>query len=476
MPPFFQIEISRQDGSPDPAPRPAAGSSRLVRWLPLAVFCLVHLTTSLTAAQDQPAASGKKPNVLFLLADDLRPDGLAALGNPDIKSPNLDQLVNRGFIFKNAYIFGAHIGSVCLPSRTMLYTGCHLFRKNGYGDGTTTTFPVAMKDAGYATIRSGKFGANPNDLCKPFDVNVNGYNSETNANNIIAFIREHAGKAPMFLHMASNEPHDPQFATPEYYPLYQAEKLAMPANFLPLHPFDNGEMTIRDEATVAWPRTRENITAKLARYYASISYWDAHVGRIIQALKDAGQYDNTIIIIAGDNGLSLGEQGLTGKQNVYHNGGMHVPLVFLGPGIPAGKTDALVYLMDVFPTVCDLLGTGIPKGLDAKSLAPVILGKTSKVRDTAFTCYTDVQRSLRDGRWQFIRYPKINRSQLFDLQNDPHELKDLANDPAHAGKVAEFMTQLAKEQKEYGDTCLLTSANPADAKWSPPPPAPAETK
>jgi arylsulfatase A-like enzyme len=432
------------------------------------VWVILALALPAVAADLALPTVPKKPNILFLLADDLRPDGIGALGNPFVKTPNLDKLVERGLAFRHAYVFGAHIGSVCVPSRTMIYTGCQVFNHKGYGNGQTTTFPQALKAAGYATIRSGKFGANPNDLCKTFDVHLNGYNSENNASNIIAFIHEHAGKQPLFLHMASNEPHDPQFAPPEFYSLYKPEDMPIPPNFRAQHPFDNGEMIIRDEQTLPWPRTRADLAGKLARYYASITYWDEHVGRIIQTLKETGEFEKTIIIIAGDNGLSLGEQGLLGKQNVYEFGGMHVPLVFVGPGIPKGKTDAFAYLMDIFPTVCELTGTAIPAGIDAKSLAPIIAGKSAKVRDYAFTSYTDAQRAIRDQRWKLIRYPKINFSQLFDLQNDPHELNNLADRPAQAGKLKQMMALLQQAQQQYGDTAPLTSEHSLDAKWSPP--------
>ena len=119
--------------------------------------------------------------------------------------------------------------------------------------------------------------------------------------------------------------------------MYRPADIPLPVNFLPFHPFDNGEMTVRDEQTLPWPRTRENVTGKLARYYASTSYFDQQAGRILDALKQAGQYDNTIFIMAGDNGLSLGEHGLLGKQNLYEFGGMHVPLIFAGPGSPKAK-------------------------------------------------------------------------------------------------------------------------------------------
>ena len=270
-----------------------------------------------------------KLNIVFLLADDLRPDCLGVLGHPIVKTPHIDKLLERGFIFRNTYVLGSNVGAVCTPSRTMIQTGQSYLRANR----TTPTLAQTIKAAGYASIRSGKFGNNPNHLDKDFDQHLDGGKSaDGNADNIIAFIKEHAGKKPLFLYFAPHEPHDPQHATEEFYRMYKPADIPLPVNFLPFHPFDNGEMTVRDEQTLPWPRTKENVTGKLARYYASTSYFDQQAGRILDALKQAGQYDNTIFVVAGDNGLSLGEHGLLGKQNLYEFGGMHVPLIFAGPG------------------------------------------------------------------------------------------------------------------------------------------------
>jgi arylsulfatase A-like enzyme len=422
---------------------------------------------AVTAADEAARPAAGRPNVLFLLADDFRPDTIAALGHKIVKTPNLDRLVERGFVFRNVYVFGSNSGAVCLPSRTMIYTGCQLFNNNCRGSGRSPTFPQAMKAAGYATIRSGKPGNNPNDICQAFDEHLDGKTAEGNADNIIRFIGEHAGKEPLFLNMAGHEPHDPQFAPDNYYAMYKAEDIPLPPNFLPQHPFDNGEMTVRDEKTLPWPRTRESVTGKLARYYASITYLDAQYGRVLDALRRAGQLDNTIVVFAGDNGLSLGEHGLLGKQNLYEFGGMHVPLVFAGPDIPKGQSDALVYLMDVFPTVCELAGMPAVKGIDAKSLAPVITGKSPGVRDCLMTAYKNVQRSVRDDRWKLIRYPQVGVTQLFDLASDPHEMSNLADQPAYAAKVREMTALLEKAQKQYGDACPLSVADPEDPAWSP---------
>jgi arylsulfatase A-like enzyme len=404
-----------------------------------------------------------RPNVLFILADDLRADGLHALGNPLVKTPHLDRLVERGFVFRSAYTQGSNVGAVCLPSRTMIQTGqSYLHARRD-----APTWAQTVRRAGYASIRSGKLGNNPNALDADFDEHLDGKNAQGNADNLIAFLRAWGGKRALFLYMASPEPHDPQFAPPEFYAMYAPAAIGLPASFLPFHPFDNGEMTVRDEMTLAWPRTRESLARKLARYYASISYLDAQVGRVVAALGEAGQLDNTIFVVAGDNGLSLGEHGLLGKQNLYEFGGMHVPLVFSGRGIAKGESRAGVYLFDVYPTVCELCGLAVPGGLDGRSLAPVLQGKAAKVRDWTFTAYRDVQRAVRNERWKLIRYPKIDKTQLFDLQADPHEMHDLSARPEQAGRVRELTAVLRREQQAFGDECALAVSEPQAAPWSP---------
>ncbi len=430
-----------------------------------AVLLIFLLLAPLAALHAAESASLPKRNVVFLLADDLRPDCLGLLGHPVVKTPNLDKLLANGFIFRNAYVLGSNSGAVCTPSRTMIQTGQSYLRKNP----TTPTLAQTIKAAGYASIRSGKRGNNPSQLDKDFDQHVDGgEDAARNADNIIDFIKGHAGPKPLFLYFAPHEPHDPQHATEEFYQSYKAADISLPVNFLPFHPFDNGEMTVRDEKTLPWPRTRENVTGKLARYYASTSYFDQQAGRIIAALKQTGQFDNTIFIVAGDNGLSLGEHGLLGKQNLYEFGGMHVPLIVAGPGISKGESKALAYLFDLYPTLCDLAGIPVPAGLDAKSLEPVIKGSQPKVRDCLFTAYKNCQRSLRDDRWKLIRYPLIDKTQLFDLQADPHEMNDLAGKPESEAKIAELTALLEKTRQEYGDNAPLHVANPAPAGWNPP--------
>lgn len=194
----------------------------------------------------------------------------------------------------------------------------------------------------------------------------------------------------------------------------------------------------------------------------------APIGSVVESLKAAGQLDSSIFVVAGDNGLCLGEHGLLGKQNLYQFGGMHVPLIFAGPGIKKGETNALAYLYEVYPTLSDLVDIPVPAGLDAKSLAPVIEGRQPKIRDALFTAYKDCQRAIRDDRWKLIRYPLIDKTQLFDLQADPHEMNDLSGKPGSAEKIQEPTQLLEKTRIEYGDTAPLVVPEPKPAAWRPP--------
>ncbi len=365
---------------------------------------------------------------------------------------------------------GAMVGAVCLPSRTMMLTGRSLFHATNTASGddpATHTFPRVMKDAGYATMHAGKFGNSPKKITDEFDETYDPGWATAVADKVVDFIGRKASKSPMFIYMAGREPHDPQYAPESFYAQYPPQDVPLPKRFAPYQPFDNGAMTIRDEMTLPFPRTPEDVKGKLARYYASIAYLDSEVGRLLQALKDAGQYDNTIFVIAGDNGLSLGDHGLLGKQNLYEFGGMHVPMVFAGPGIPEGDTDALAYLMDIFPAVCELAGVANPAAVEGKSLAPVINDSSSGLRDWLYTAYTDCQRSVTDGRWKIIRYPLIDKTQLFDLETDPLEANDLAANPEHAERIQTMMDKLAELQRHYDDPVPLTVPDPKPAAWSP---------
>lgn len=443
----------------------------------LVAFTAAVLLVPLTVL---PAAeASKRPNILHIHADDHRPDGLHALGNELLQTPHLDTLVERGFVFTHCYTQGSMIGAVCLPSRTMMLTGRGLFHIPERGAKATgvTPLPAVIKAAGYETWHCGKAGNEFQAGIRAFDTNLvmddhgpdlRRGSSERHADAAIKFLASRDQSKPFYIYLAPPVPHDPRVAAAEFHKLYDPAKVPLSPAFLPLHPFNNGELSVRDEQLAPWPRTPADTKQQLADYYACITGLDHHVGRVFAALKASGQWDNTIFIFSGDNGLSLGEHGLFGKQNLYEFGGMHVPLVIAGPGIPKGRSDALVYLMDLFPTFCDFAGVKMPTRLDGRNLTPIIRGKTATVRDVLYTAYGHVQRAVRDDRWKLIRYPQVNVTQLFDLQADPRELTNLADKPAHAGKVQEMMALLKKEMAAYDDATPLQIADPKPAEWTPP--------
>ncbi len=161
-------------------------------------------------------------------------------------------------------------------------------------------------------------------------------------------------------------PHDPRLAPAEFTKLYDPAKISLSKNFMPEHPFDNGELKIRDELLAPHPRTPAVMRQHLADYYATISHLDSEVGRVLAEIERRGWADNTIVIYSSDQGLAVGgRHGLMGKQNLYEH--VKPPLVFAGPGIPRGQSDALVYLYDLFPTICDFAVRKLPRLSKAKA-------------------------------------------------------------------------------------------------------------
>ncbi len=435
--------------------------------MPRMLILLCCLSTPLFAIQAAGGADAGKPNVLFLFTDDPRADTIAALGNKHIQTPNLDELVRSGFVFHNAYCMGSTMPAVCNPSRHMMHSGMSLFRydpKQIQG-----TFGETMKRAGYYTYHESKRGNTPHTYHTAYDKSrylndqaerTSGHHGRTAAVHAVKFLKDYDRDQPFFMYIGFAGPHDPRVAAEEWKSLYDPAGLPLPGNYKPVHPFDNGEMVIRDEQLAPWPRTEEVVREHLHDYYACISSIDHNIGRIIAALKETGQFENTIIVFSSDHGLAVGSHGLFGKQSLYEHS-MNSPLIFSGPRIPHGESDALCYLFDIFPTVCDLVGAPIPEGIDGKSLVPVIEGKAEGVRDTLFFAYRDVMRAVRQGDWKLIRYPQVNVTQLFNLREDPLELNNLSvSNPEQADRMIEL---LIKQQDAYDDKQPLVVENPQPA-------------
>jgi arylsulfatase A-like enzyme len=287
------------------------------------------------------------------------------------------------------------------------------------------------------------------------------------ADEAVRFLQEHQS-GPFFCYVAFDGPHDPHVVPPDYPVSYTPDRRLLPPNFLPQHPFDNGDMTLRDEMLLPHPRPPEAVQSMNADYYRYISYLDAQIGRILDALAVSPYASNTFVVFSADSGVARGSHGLIGKQNLYEHS-VRVPLIIAGPGIPAGtKTAAMCFLYDVLPTLGKLCGVTNPDPSEARQFSATLRDPNESARSELVFGYRAVQRAIRDDRWKLIRYPQINKTQLFDLQEDPFELHDLASESNSAGKIQDLTARLEKALKAYGDKCALTVPNPKAAAWSPP--------
>ncbi len=450
----------------------------------------------------------KKPNIVFFFTDDQRFDTIGGLNNPAVETPNLDRLIERGTAFNNAYIMGGSSGAVCMPSRGMLHTGRSLYHIQGRGeslDPEHTTLGQTLQASGYTCFGTGKwhngtaafarsfnsgaeiffggmndhwnvpacdFDPNGEYLTKPKINNPNSDNvvSWHHCDHITAgkhstdlfadaacdFLRQHdTGQNPFFSYISFMAPHDPRSMPSEFLKNYDPNSVELPENFMPQHPFDNGWMTGRDEQLADFPRTKSEVQQHLAEYYAMITHLDTAVGRVINTLVEKGILNETIIIFAGDNGLAVGQHGLMGKQNLYDHS-IHVPLIMAGPNIPSGQQrDALVYLIDIFPTLCKLLELPIPKTVEGINLCSTFDNPRKKVRDYLHFAFQEVQRGIRDQEYKLIEYMvdgHHRKTQLFDIVHDPREMKNLANDETYSDILKTLRNELKRWQTTYGDT------------------------
>ncbi len=457
----------------------------------LAIFLLLVMC----AGRIAPAAEYVRPNVLLLFADDQRADTIAALGNKQIKTPNLDRLVKRGISFDCAYMQGGMHGATCVPSRAMLLSGRSLFRidEQLLRD---DTWPAAFGRAGYTTFVSGKWHNGEKSLLRSFqeahgmflggmtnplkaslrDV-VDGRLGEARiapkhacavfADEAIRFINRRHDR-PFFCYVPFDAPHDPHIVPDEFPIRYDASKLPLPANFLPQHPWNNGEMEVRDEALLDWPRQPDKVRAMIAEYYRYISYLDSEIGRVLDALEKSPHAKNTIVVFAADSGVARGSHGLIGKQSCYEHS-VRVPLILAGPGIAEGRrTKAMCYLFDVLPTLGKMCEVAAPPQSEGIDLSAVIGDPDREARTRLMFAYKSAQRAVREDRWKLIRYPHVDTTQLFDLTADTEETTDLSGKPEHAAKVAELLAMLAEEQCQFDDNAPLSVAMPQPAEWLPP--------
>jgi arylsulfatase A-like enzyme len=434
----------------------------------------------------------RRPNVVILFADDQRYNTIHHLGNEEMITPHLDRLASEGLSFANAYIMGGTSGAVCAPSRAMLLTGKTLFHLEKEGEwnypipAADTTFIELMRQEGYVTFGAGKqhngkevvgrsyskgghflFGGMSSHYDIPvFDFSADSsygeekkyrvldkHSTDLYTDDAINFIQSYQGENPFLVYLAFQAPHDPREMPDDFLELYRNREMNIPPNFLPRHPFDNGELVIRDEMLASFPRNEEEVLRHIRAYYAMITHLDNGIGEILDAIDKKGIRENTVIIFTADNGLAVGQHGLMGKQNLYEHS-VKIPLILSGPGIPENQlSEGFCYLNDLYPTLCDYLGMDPPAGVETRSFIRCIKEPELPHRDLLIFAYKHVQRGIRKDNWKYIEY-HVNgdrHQQLFNLAEDPFETRNLAAFPDNQDLVSELRETLKRQWISLGD-------------------------
>lgn len=421
-----------------------------------------------------PHAEAKRPNILFVLADDQSPFDFKFY-NPKspLETPNIDRLAAQGMVLDSACHMGSFSGAVCTPSRHMIMSGrsvWHLPIGPGMKDCPPelekNTIGAVFNRAGYKTMRTCKEGNSYPAANQQFsvvrDATKRGGTDESgsawHADQVMDYLAEREAAretAPFFIYFGFSHPHDTRDGKPELLAKYGAtnhtdkrslppanpKQPPLPPNYLPAHPFDHGHPRLRDETEVSgvWGnRDERTIRNELGREFACSENIDTQLGRVLDKLEAMGELDNTYIIYTADHGMAIGRHGLQGKQNLYQHT-WRVPFIAKGPGIrPGSRAEGNIYLYDLLATFCDLAGIPAPETNEGLSFKPILTGARKTMRDTLYGVYNGGtkpgMRCVRKGDWKLIQYDVLNgrvrETQLFNLAENPEELLPEHHDPA----------------------------------------------
>ena len=266
------------------------------------------------------------------------------------------------------------------------------------------------------------------------------------------------------MYVAFNAPHDPRQAPKEYVDKYPLSRIKVPKNYLAEYPYKEGMKSgknLRDEKLGPFPRTEHAVKVHRQEYYAIITHLDTQVGRILDSLEKSGQANNTYIFFSADHGLGVGHHGLFGKQNLYEHS-TRVPFLAVGPGIKSGATiDAPIYLQDIHAPTLELAGAKQSDKVEFPGIMPLLRGKAKKhAYDAIYGAYLDAQRSVTMDGYKLILYPSLQKKRLYNIIEDPLEMKDLAHDPKQEKRIATLYRRLIELQKEMDDKVDLKVAFP----------------
>jgi choline-sulfatase len=443
----------------------------------------------------------KKLNFLVLMADQMAADALPFLGNSPVKAPNLSRLAERGVLFRSAYCNSP----LCGPSRLSMLSGQLPSRIGAYDNAcefaaTTPTVAHHLRRGGYRTILSGKmhfvgpdqlhgfeerlttdiypadFGWTPD--WSDFPTRPSWYHSMdsvltagptvrtnqldfdeevvfTTRRKLFDIARERGGRKqeaeegqPFFLVASLTHPHDPFAIHRKYWDLYADAEVSLPRVAIPLDEQDTHSLRLRHVCgNDLDPVTDAQILAARRAYYGAISFVDEQMGLILDALDESGLADDTVVILCGDHGEMLGERGLWYKMNFFE-GASRVPLIISAPGLFAAREiEDSVSLVDLLPTLLDLAGLepGDAAPLDGRSLLSHLSGAAG--HDEVIGEYLGEGAiapivMIRRGSYKFIHSP-ADPDQLYDLDADRDELRNLAAEPQHAALVAALRAEVA---------------------------------
>ena len=448
------------------------GNVRTIWAAACAVLCL---TAGIASAQT------RRPNVLLIMADDLNND-LGTYGHPLVKTPHIDRLAARGIRFERAYTQFP----LCSPSRVSLLTGLRP-DTTGVHDLTTdfrknlpdvVTLPQLFKRNGYVSARVGKiyhYGnpgqigtsglddpaswdefVNPRGIDKDEEDKLTNFTPSRGIGSTLAYYASPApdeahtdGKValetiallekykdrPFFIGAGFYRPHCPFIAPAKYFDLYPLARIPAPAAFDSSKVPPPAWFTIPPHWGIDEQAQRETIRA----FYASTSFLDANVGRLLDALDRLGLAQNTIVVFVSDHGYHLGEQGQWMKQTLFERSA-RAPLIIAGPGVAVrGRgSSRIVEFLDLYPTLASLSGLQPPAGLHGRSLVPLLKNPSAKWDHVAMT---QVRRpgnppffgySVRTEKWRYTEWDGGKRgAELYDELADPQELNNLADDPRH---------------------------------------------
>jgi uncharacterized sulfatase len=436
--------------------------------------------------------AAEKLNVLFIAVDDMN-NNLGCYGHPIVKSPNIDRLAARGTRFDRAYCQYP----LCSPSRSSLMTGLRPDTTKVYDLKKhfretlpdVITMSQAFAAAGYKTARVGKIyhygnpgqiGTNGLDDEPSWQTRINPRGREKDEENLLTNYTPKRGlgsslsfmaaegadeeqtdgkvateaiklmeankNEPFFLAAGFYRPHCPYVAPKKYFDMYPLESVPLMKNDFP------EKLTAPADAfgsTKPWPWfgvAAEQLREAQRAYWATISFVDAQVGRLLEAVERLGIADRTVIVFWSDHGYHFGEHGLVMKMSNFENSA-RVPLIISAPGQKARgvASKRVVELLDLYPTLTDLCGVKAPANLAGKSLRPLLENPETEWERAAVT---QVQRgagqmgySLRSERYRFTQWADGSR-QLYDYETDPEEKQNLANDPGQEKAVAEFALRL----------------------------------